>query len=282
MPPARPCRVAKPWEAGVSDHNFGLGRQRRHRRARLGHRVLPATAGAPVSRLRPDLRPTLALRSWPARRATPTSKARRLTVQRRKLRPGRLWRLALGRPVFVNAAVGVARDNIDDIERTTSLAPIVHTAETRALSTGARLQGGMWFDMGGDRPVAPRGPDPRVQRRGRLLRTGRRRPVSVRRSRPMKALTGEVALRAEAEMGGFGLFAEGRLPRRPGRQLRSGARRSLQQPGPGAVARDRRSVRRPVPGLGRRRGFARPGQGDGRPIAAASATTPTATWAAFS
>ena len=51
--------------------------------------------------------------------------------------------------LFVNAAVGVARDNIDDIKRFTSLAPLVHTAETRALSTGARLQGGMWFEMGG-------------------------------------------------------------------------------------------------------------------------------------
>ena len=56
---------------------------------------------------------------------------------------------------FVNAAVGVARDNIDDIRRLSALAPIVQTAETRAISTGARLQGGMWFDMGGI-AVSPR------------------------------------------------------------------------------------------------------------------------------
>lgn len=110
--------------------------------------------------------------------------------------------------VFVNAAVGVARDNIDDIERTTSLAPIVHTAETRALSSGARLQGGMWFDMGGV-ALSPRAALAYVssdvdgyyeQGVGAQYQYG---------DRTVKALTGEVALRAEAEMGGFGLFAEG-------------------------------------------------------------------------
>lgn len=51
--------------------------------------------------------------------------------------------------VFVNAAAGVAQDDYNDISRLTSLAPIVHTASTRGVSTGARLQGGMWFDRGG-------------------------------------------------------------------------------------------------------------------------------------
>lgn len=51
--------------------------------------------------------------------------------------------------VFVNAAAGVAQDDFNDINRLTSLAPIVHSGSTRGVSTGARLQGGMWFDMGG-------------------------------------------------------------------------------------------------------------------------------------
>ena len=74
----------------------------------------------------------------------------------------------------------------------------------------------MWFDMGGV-ALSPRAALAYVdQRRGRLLRTGRRGPVSSMATATVKALTGEVALRAEAEMGGFGLFAEGRLSRRPG------------------------------------------------------------------
>ncbi|WP_338578220.1 autotransporter domain-containing protein [Brevundimonas olei] len=51
--------------------------------------------------------------------------------------------------VFVNAAAGVAQDDFNDVSRLTSLAPIVHSGSTRGVSTGARLQGGMWFDLGG-------------------------------------------------------------------------------------------------------------------------------------
>ena len=49
----------------------------------------------------------------------------------------------------VNAAAGVAQDDFNDVNRLTSLAPIVHSGSTRGVSTGARLQGGMWFDLGG-------------------------------------------------------------------------------------------------------------------------------------
>jgi outer membrane lipase/esterase len=51
--------------------------------------------------------------------------------------------------MFLGAAVGGSIDNYDDITRVTSLAPIVHTGETNGGSIGARIQGGMWFDMGG-------------------------------------------------------------------------------------------------------------------------------------
>ncbi len=110
--------------------------------------------------------------------------------------------------VFVNAAVGVARDNINDIKRTTSVAPIVHTADTRAVSTGARLQGGMWFDMGGF-ALSPRAALAYV---ASDVDGYYEQGVAAQYQygdRTVKALTGEVSLRAEAEMGGFGLFAEG-------------------------------------------------------------------------
>ena len=110
--------------------------------------------------------------------------------------------------VFVNAAVGVARDNIDDIKRTTSLAPIVHTADTRALSTGARLQGGMWFDMGGV-ALSPRAALAYVSSDVDGYYEQGVAAQYQYGDRTVKALTGEVALRAEAEMGRFGLFAEG-------------------------------------------------------------------------
>ncbi|PZT98348.1 MAG: autotransporter domain-containing esterase [Brevundimonas sp.] len=110
--------------------------------------------------------------------------------------------------VFVNAAVGVARDNIDDIERTTSLAPIVHTAETRALSSGARLQGGRWFDMGGV-ALSPRAALAYVSSDVDGYYEQGVAAQYQYGDRTVKALTGEVSLRAEAEMGRFGLFAEG-------------------------------------------------------------------------
>ena len=102
----------------------------------------------------------------------------------------------------------MARDNIDDIKRLTSLAPVVHTAETRALSTGARLQGGMWFDMGGV-SLSPRAALAYVSSDvDGYVEQGVAAQYQYG-DRTVKALTGEVSLRAEAEMGGFGLFAEG-------------------------------------------------------------------------
>ncbi len=50
---------------------------------------------------------------------------------------------------FVNATVGGSIDQYDEITRVTAMAPIVHTGKTDGGSLGARLQGGMWFDMGG-------------------------------------------------------------------------------------------------------------------------------------
>lgn len=51
--------------------------------------------------------------------------------------------------MFLGAAAGGSVDNYDDITRATSLAPLIHTGETNGGSIGARIQGGLWFDMGG-------------------------------------------------------------------------------------------------------------------------------------
>jgi len=51
--------------------------------------------------------------------------------------------------MFLGAAAGGSIENYDDITRQTSLAAIVHTGETNGGSIGARVQGGLWFDMGG-------------------------------------------------------------------------------------------------------------------------------------
>jgi len=111
-------------------------------------------------------------------------------------------------PVFVNGVVGVARDNVDDIERITSLAPVVHTASTTAVSTGARLQAGTWFDLGG-LALSPRVAISSISSK---VDGYREEGVAARfqyQDRNVKAVTGEVALRAETEMSGLRLFAEG-------------------------------------------------------------------------
>ncbi|UQV18849.1 autotransporter outer membrane beta-barrel domain-containing protein [Brevundimonas albigilva] len=116
------------------------------------------------------------------------------------------WRAPSG--VFVNGVVGVARDNIDDMKRITSLAPIVHTAETTAVSTGARLQAGTWFDMGGV-ALSPRAALTWTSSQvDGYFEQGLAAQYAYQ-DRDLKALSGEVALRAEADLGGFALFAEG-------------------------------------------------------------------------
>lgn len=109
---------------------------------------------------------------------------------------------------FINVAAGLASDDYNDIERVSALAPIVQTGTTRGFSSGARLQGGMWFDAGGI-ALSPRvavtyanadvdgyveqGPAASYQYRDRSV----------------KGITAEAVLRAEGDMGGFAVFVEG-------------------------------------------------------------------------
>ncbi|KAK0360659.1 hypothetical protein LTR94_026438, partial [Friedmanniomyces endolithicus] len=109
--------------------------------------------------------------------------------------------------LYVNGVVGVARDNIDDIERITSLAPVTHTASTTAVSAGARLAAGVWFDVGG-LAVSPRAA---VTWSSSAIDGYREQGVAARylyEDQDVSALTAEASVRAQGEMSGLRFFGE--------------------------------------------------------------------------
>ncbi|WGM30859.1 SGNH/GDSL hydrolase family protein [Brevundimonas sp. NIBR11] len=110
--------------------------------------------------------------------------------------------------LFVNAAAGVASDDYNDIERISSLTPLTMTGSTRGVSTGARLQGGLWLDAGGI-AISPR-----------VAVTWGASDIDgydeqgfaasyAYRDRTVKGISAEAVLRAEADLGGLAVFAEG-------------------------------------------------------------------------
>lgn len=110
--------------------------------------------------------------------------------------------------MFLNGAFGVASEDFNDIRRVSSLAALVQTGTTRGLSSGARVQGGLWFDAGG------LSLSPRVALTYASSEIDGYTEQGFAASyqygdREVKGVTAEVALRAETEMGGFGIFAEG-------------------------------------------------------------------------
>lgn len=109
---------------------------------------------------------------------------------------------------FVNASAGGSIDQYNDITRLTSLAPVVHTGETDGGSFGARIQGGVWFDMGGI------GLSPRAA--VRFVSTDvngytEQGPAAQYeyQDRTVQAASGEVSLRAEGGGEGFNFYVEG-------------------------------------------------------------------------
>jgi outer membrane lipase/esterase len=110
--------------------------------------------------------------------------------------------------LFVNAAAGVAQDDFNDISRLTSLAPVVHTGSTRGVSTGARLQGGMWFDIGGI-ALSPRAAVAWIN--SDVDGFDEQGPAAqyAYKDRSVQGTTAEIALRAEAGIDRFHFFAEG-------------------------------------------------------------------------
>lgn len=109
---------------------------------------------------------------------------------------------------FVNATVGGSIDHYDDISRVTSLAPIVHSGETDGGSIGARLQGGVWFDMGGI------GLSPRAAVSWVSTDVNGYTELGIGaqyeyQDRTVQAASGEITLRAEGGGDGFTFYAEG-------------------------------------------------------------------------
>lgn len=110
--------------------------------------------------------------------------------------------------VFVNAAAGVAQDDFNDINRLTSLAPIVHSGSTRGVSTGARLQGGMWFDLGGF-ALSPRAAVAWIK--ADVDGFSEQGPAAqyAYADRSVQATTAEIALRADGGTERVRFYAEG-------------------------------------------------------------------------
>jgi outer membrane lipase/esterase len=109
---------------------------------------------------------------------------------------------------FINATVGGSVDQYDDITRVTALAAVIHTGKTDGGSLGARVQGGMWFDMGGI------GLSPRIAVNyvstdvNGYVEQG---PAAqyVYEDRTVRAASGEISLRAEGGGEGMSFFVEG-------------------------------------------------------------------------
>jgi outer membrane lipase/esterase len=110
--------------------------------------------------------------------------------------------------LFVNVAAGVASDDYNNIDRVSALAPIVQTGSTKGFSSGARAQAGLWFEMGG-LAVSPRVAVTYTSSDvDGYIEQGTAASYEYR-DRTVKGVTAEIALRAEADMGGFGVFVEG-------------------------------------------------------------------------
>jgi outer membrane lipase/esterase len=109
---------------------------------------------------------------------------------------------------FLNAVAGGSIDRYDDIIRATSLAPVIHTASTDGGSVGARVQAGLWFDMGGI------GLSPRVALNYVSANVNgyvEQGPAAqyVYADRTIEAASGEVSLRAEGGGEGLNFWVEG-------------------------------------------------------------------------
>ncbi|MGV9005294.1 MAG: autotransporter domain-containing protein [Brevundimonas sp.] len=115
------------------------------------------------------------------------------------------WRSA---NLFANASAGGSIDQFQDIERITSLAPIVHTGQTDGGSVGARVQGGMWFNMGGI-GISPRAAVTWVRTEvNGYNETGAAAEYDYQ-DRTLQGVSGEVSLRAEGGDEDVSFFIEG-------------------------------------------------------------------------
>lgn len=109
---------------------------------------------------------------------------------------------------FLNVTAGGAIDKYDDIERVSALAPIIQFGETDGGSVGARVQGGVWFDMGGI-ALSPRAAISYVSTDvNGYSETGAAATYRYA-DRTVAGVSGEVSLRAEGGGDGLSFFVEG-------------------------------------------------------------------------
>jgi len=102
--------------------------------------------------------------------------------------------------MFLNASAGGSIDKFNDLERISALAAITQFGETDGGSVGARVQGGMWFDMGGGIALSPRAAIAYVSTDvNGYSETG---PAATYRyaDRTVSGFSGEVSLRAESSV----------------------------------------------------------------------------------
>lgn len=256
----------------------GPGRQRRHRRAGFRDLLVQRRLGRPY---RAGGRPLGQLALRPGRhgeedrRAEPQSE-----LQRRELRPGRLWRLALGRRLRQCGGRRGARQYRRHRTHHQSGADRPHGRDPRSQHRRASA-GRDVVRHGRLRPVAPRGPGLCLQRRRRLCRTGRRRPVPVRRPHGEGSDRRSLPARRGRD-GRFQPVRRGRLSRRPGRQFRTRSASASTTTRP-RFSHGKSTIRSAVsswPRPGSRATWGRSRSPSA--IAAGSAITPTAIWAASS
>lgn len=110
--------------------------------------------------------------------------------------------------VFANASAGASVEKFTDIERMTSLAPIVHTGETDGGSLGARVQTGMWYDMGGI-AISPRVGVTWVKTTVNGYNETGAAAEYTYGERVLQGVSGEISLRAEGGNEGLSFYVEG-------------------------------------------------------------------------
>ena len=115
------------------------------------------------------------------------------------------WRMG---DMFVNATAGGSIDQYDDISRVTSLAPIVHMGETDGGSLGAKVQAGLWFDMGGI-AISPRVALSYVSTDVNGYNEAGFAAEYAYQDRTVAAASGEVSLRAEGGGDNLNFYVEG-------------------------------------------------------------------------
>ena len=115
------------------------------------------------------------------------------------------WRMG---DMFVNATAGGSIDQYDDISRVTSLAPIVHMGETDGGSLGAKVQAGLWFDMGGI-AISPRAALSYVSTDVNGYNETGFAAEYAYQDRTVAAASGEVSLRAEGGGDDVSFYVEG-------------------------------------------------------------------------